>query len=64
MSTPVNNLDSPASPAKKKNSTWIVIVVVVVLLCCCCVGILGLLYAFGDSILEAIDPMLRNLGIY
>jgi hypothetical protein len=44
-----------ASPTK--TNPWIIILVVVIVLCCLCFGVVGLIFAFGDSILQ-------ELGLY
>jgi len=49
-------METPITPApeepKKNNTTLIIAVVAVVLLCCCCVT-LGLLWQYGDALLNA-----------
>jgi hypothetical protein len=44
---------TPEEP-KKNNTTLIIAAVAVVLLCCCCIT-LGLLYQYGDQILQALQ---------
>jgi len=46
------NEQMPAEP-KKNNNTVIIAVVVVVLLCCCCIGA-GLLWQYGDTIMQSL----------
>jgi len=46
--TPINE------PEKKSNTTLIIIIVVAVVLLCCCCAAAGLLWQFGDTILESI----------
>jgi hypothetical protein len=50
-------MDTPITPApeepKKNNTTIIIAVVAVVLLCCCCITI-GLLWQYGDALMQAI----------
>jgi hypothetical protein len=50
-------METPITPApeepKKNNTTLIIAVVAVVLLCCCCVT-LGLLWQYGDAIMNAL----------
>jgi hypothetical protein len=46
------NEQMPAEP-KKNNNTVIIAVVVVVLLCCCCIGA-GLLWQYGDVIMQSL----------
>lgn len=40
----------PEEP-KKTNTTLIIAIVAVVLLCCCCIG-LGILWQYGDAIMQ------------
>lgn len=40
-----------ADQPKKSNTTMIIAVVAVVLLCCCCVAI-GVLWQYGDAIMQ------------
>lgn len=47
---------SPQPPAPQKLAPWIIIVVVIVVVCCFCIGVIGLLFAFGD-------PILHELGL-
>ncbi len=44
-------------PEPKKSNVGIIIAVVAVVLCCCCVIFLGLGYAFGDQVMEAIQQV-------
>jgi hypothetical protein len=48
----------PISPVpeepKKSNTTLIIAAVAVVVLCCCCIGA-GILWQYGDQILQAIQ---------
>jgi len=44
----------PTSP--KKINAWIIVIVGIVILCCFCVGVIGLLFAFGE-------PILNELGL-
>ena len=48
----------PLTPApeepKKSNTTLIIAIVVAVVLCCCCIGA-GLLWQYGDAILQALQ---------
>jgi hypothetical protein len=50
-------METPITPApeepKKNNTTLIIAVVAVVLLCCCCIT-LGLLWQYGDAIMNAL----------
>jgi hypothetical protein len=41
----------------KKNNLWLIVIVVCVVLCCFCVGAIGLLFAFGE-------PILNELNLY
>lgn len=52
--TPISPMEEPE---KKNNTTLIIIIVVVVILLCCCCAAAGILWQFGDVILE-------NLGSY
>lgn len=49
-------METPITPApeepKKNNTTLIIAVVAVVLLCCCCIT-LGLLWQYGDQIMNS-----------
>lgn len=47
----------PPAAQPSKLPVWAIVLIVLVVLCCCCVGALGLLYAFGDSIMQ-------ELGLY
>jgi len=47
--------EMPPQPEKKRNTTVIIIVVILLVLCCCCVLIGGLLWTFGDTIMESLD---------
>lgn len=42
------------SAEPKKNNTVIIVAVVAIVLCCCCLGVVGLLWNFGDAILEMV----------
>jgi len=44
----------PIEPPKKKNTTLIIIVVVALVLVCCCCTALGLLWQYGDVILNSL----------
>jgi hypothetical protein len=50
-------METPITPApeepKKSNTTLIVAVVAVVLLCCCCIT-LGLLWQYGDALMQSL----------
>ena len=57
----------PSEQPTKRNTPIIVIVVIVVLLCCCCLvslGLLGILWNYGDQMLgiEATFPLLFPLA--
>jgi hypothetical protein len=43
---------APAPPRQPKPG--VIAVVVIVLLCCCCMGALGLLIAFGQTVLNSL----------
>jgi hypothetical protein len=43
---------APGEP-RRTNTTMVVAAAAVVLLCCCCIG-LGLLWQYGDQILQAL----------
>jgi hypothetical protein len=49
-------METPITPApeepKKSNTTLIISVVAVVLLCCCCITI-GLLWQYGDQLMNS-----------
>lgn len=49
-------METPITPApeepKKSNTTLIIAVVSVVVLCCCCIA-LGLLWQYGDQLLNS-----------
>jgi hypothetical protein len=49
-------MESPINPApvepKKSNTTLIIAVVAVALLCCCCIA-LGLLWQYGDLLMNS-----------
>jgi hypothetical protein len=45
---------SPTPEAPKKNNTVLIVAIVVVVLCCCCVVAGGLLWQFGDQIVQAL----------
>lgn len=49
-------METPITPApeepKKSNTTLIISVVAVVLLCCCCIT-LGLLWQYGDQLMNS-----------
>jgi hypothetical protein len=47
--TPISPMDEPK---KKSNTTLIIIIVVVVLLLCCCCVAGGLLWNYGDQLLQ------------
>jgi len=40
--------------APKKNNTWLIVGIVAVVLCCCCVIGAGILWQFGDQIVQAL----------
>lgn len=44
--------------APKKNRTWLIVGIVAVVLCCCCVIGVGLLWQFGDQIVQALGIQL------
>lgn len=44
----------PEEP-KKSTNTWLIVGIVVVVLCCCCLITLGLLYQYGDQILQTLN---------
>ncbi|HUG34156.1 MAG TPA: hypothetical protein VMJ90_05265 [Anaerolineales bacterium] len=46
------NDQMPVEP-KRSNNTVIIAVVVVVVLCCCCIGA-GLLWQYGDAIMQSL----------
>jgi len=48
---------SAMPPAPRKTNPWVIVVVVVVVLCCLCFGGIGLLWAFGQD-------LLNSFGIY
>jgi hypothetical protein len=43
-------------PSTRKPQPWIIVILVIVVLCCFCVGLIGLLFAFSD-------PILNELGL-
>lgn len=49
---------SPITPApeepRKSNTTLIIAIVAAVVLCCCCIG-LGLLWQYGDAIMQSLQ---------
>jgi hypothetical protein len=53
MNEPIINPPPPA-PEPKKLPTWAIVVIVAVVLCCFCGGALGLIFAFWDSIQQAL----------
>ena len=44
-------------PAPQKTNPWVIVLVVAVVLCCACFGGIGLLWAFGQD-------LLNSFGIY
>jgi hypothetical protein len=48
---------TPPPAAPQKNNTWLIVILACVVLCCFCVGATGLLFAFGE-------PILNELGLY
>ena len=46
----------PSSPAPQKLKPWVIVLAVAVVVCCFCVGVIGLILAFGD-------PILQELGL-
>jgi flagellar basal body-associated protein FliL len=45
---------NPVEPAKKSNTTLIIVIVVVVVLLCCCCSLAGVLWQYGDTIMQAL----------
>jgi len=41
----------------KKSKTGIIIGIVAAVLCCCCVIFIGLAFAFGDQVMQAIQQV-------
>jgi len=54
------------SAEPKKNNTVVIIAVVAIVLCCCCLGVIGLLWNFGDAIIEMMPTsgtFIKSLGL-
>ena len=54
----------PSTP--QKTNPWIIAVVVIVVLCCFCIGAIGLLLAFGGTLLNGpglLNSLLPSLNI-
>jgi hypothetical protein len=45
---------TPPLEEPKKNNTILIVVIVLVVLCCCCLGSAGLLWGFGDMIVQTL----------
>ncbi len=44
---------TPETPPKNKTQTWIIVIIVLVLLCCCCALVAtGLVWTYGDAVME------------
>ena len=50
------NNESGLPPVPRQNKPWVIVIVVLVVLCCLCLGLIGLLIAFGQ-------PLLQSLGL-
>jgi hypothetical protein len=47
---------SPLPPTTpKKASPWIITIAVILILSCCCFGVIGLLFAFWNPLLQAMN---------
>jgi hypothetical protein len=46
----------PPAPSPKPTNPWVIVIAAIVVVCCLCFGVLGLLLAF-------IDPILNELGL-
>ncbi len=57
MNEPLPPVPPPPAAQPSKFPTWAIILIVVVVLCCCLFGAIGLIFAFGDSLLQ-------ELGLY
>jgi len=49
----------PPSSASRRKNPWPIVILVCVVLCCFCIGLIGLLIAFGEPILNSLG--LNNL---
>jgi hypothetical protein len=49
----------PPSFTTRRINPWLIVIVVCVVLCCFCIGLIGLLIAFGEPILNSLG--LNNL---
>ena len=47
-----DNFGAPIAEPKKTNTTMIIIIVVVVILLCCCCATAGILWSYGDQIIQ------------
>lgn len=57
MNEPLPPVTPSPTAQPSKFPVWAIILIVVAVLCCCVVGALGLIFAFGDS-------LLYELGLY
>ncbi len=58
-------LPAPVDPPKS-TSPWLITLAVVLIGCCSCFGVMGLLFTFGEPVLQALGmhsllPLLANL---
>ena len=57
MNEPLPPVVPPPAAQPAKLPVWAIVLIVAVILCCCVVGAVGLVIAFGDS-------LLYELGLY
>ena len=53
--TPIPPAFEPAQP--KKSRTWLIILIVVLVLCCLCAVAVGLLWNFGDVLVNGVTSL-------
>ena len=61
------NNEAGLPPVPRQNKPWVIVIVVVVVLCCLCLGVIGLLIAFYQPILQTLGlqsflPLLTTLA--
>jgi hypothetical protein len=51
-------METPSAPppaVPKKTNPWLIVILVCAMLCCFCVGAIGLIFAFGEPILNLLN---------